>query len=216
MSFACLPTRNQKNGVDENRELAPALKATLTEVLKKAGQDGLRVELRQRLPIADFTRPKSEIDLVVFGTADNVELVAELRCWDVGHQLFDLAKVCCVLATGIPAGFLVCAAQRSADFDRAPGGELYPAEVGETRHHRFSRPDLQPWNGVAKARWEQVARADTGSHERHDDSDRCWRVPRCLPWARDPCGLNGAIGCRHRCQSLSLAVPTGVAEGVNK
>lgn len=132
------PGREVQNGPHEDREFGPALKEALSKVFADSGSSGWRAELRQRLDISNFTRLSTVVDLVVFGpTADQVAYVAELKCWDVGHQLFDLAKVCCLLSTGIPAGFLVCAARRPADFDRQPGGELFPPREGETRPHRF-------------------------------------------------------------------------------
>jgi hypothetical protein len=66
------------------------------------------------------------------------KFAAELKAWNIGHQLFDLAKVCCLLVSGVPTGFLVCVAQREADFDWQPGGELFPAAEGEIREHPFS------------------------------------------------------------------------------
>jgi hypothetical protein len=74
----------------------------------------------------------------VYGPGGAAEVVAELKAWDIGHQLFDLAKVCCLLATGVPAGFLVCVARRERDFDRMRGGELFPAVEGEMREHDFA------------------------------------------------------------------------------
>jgi hypothetical protein len=55
-----------------------------------------------------------------------VELVAELKVWDIGHQLFDLAKVFGLLAAGPSAGFLVSVARQECDFDRLPSRELFP------------------------------------------------------------------------------------------
>jgi hypothetical protein len=75
--------------------------------------------------------------LVVFTTSGRVAIAAELKAWDIGHQLFDLAKVCCLLTGGVSAGLLISVARRQSDFDRLPGGELFPAHEGEVRAHDF-------------------------------------------------------------------------------
>lgn len=131
-----LPDRNTELGVHEPREFGPALE----DALVHTGIERERVSLRHKCPIANWTRTKTEVDLVVFGTSRGpVELVAELKAWDVGHQLFDLAKVACLLTSGVPAGFLICVARSAGDFDSQPGGVLFPAEVGETRHHVLAK-----------------------------------------------------------------------------
>lgn len=127
-----LADRKVELGVHEPRELGPALQKALVRV----GME--RVSLRHKCSITNWTRPRTEVDLVVLGSADRpVELVAELKAWDIGHQLFDLAKVACLLASGVPAGFLICVARSAGDFDTHPGGVLFPAAVGETRQHTF-------------------------------------------------------------------------------
>lgn len=57
-------------------------------------------------------------------------LVAELKVWDIGHQLFDVAKVCCLLKAGAEAGFLLCIAESADAFDRMPAGELFRDRAG--------------------------------------------------------------------------------------
>src|SRR5262249_12950176 len=57
-------------------------------------------------------------------------LVAELKVWDVRHQLFDVAKVCCLLKAGAETGFLLCIAKSADAFDRQPGGELFRQDAG--------------------------------------------------------------------------------------
>jgi hypothetical protein len=93
------------------------------------------VALGERLEMRNWNRPKSQVDLVVRQAGKGTAFVAELKVWDIGHQLFDLAKVCCLLSRGVPSGFLVCVAKHTRDFDRLPGGELFAATEGETRTH---------------------------------------------------------------------------------
>jgi hypothetical protein len=88
--------------------------------------------------MTDLNRRTSEVDVVAYEPSGATKLVAELKAWDIGHQLFDLAKVCCLLAGGVPAGFLICVAKREGDFDRLPGGELVPADEGDVREHPFA------------------------------------------------------------------------------
>ncbi len=59
-----------------------------------------------------------------------LRLVAELKVWDVGHQLFDVAKVCCLLRAGARAGFLMCIAKTADAFESQAGGELFREEAG--------------------------------------------------------------------------------------
>jgi hypothetical protein len=134
--ITCSPGRNPANGPHEIKEFGPATKSSLEFVLRRAGIGDREVELNRRIPVKNFTRATTEADLVVQGP-EGLELVAELKCWDIDHQLFDLAKVSCLLNSGAAAGFLVCAAKNSSDFDRQPGGELFPVTEGETRQHDF-------------------------------------------------------------------------------
>jgi Holliday junction resolvase RusA-like endonuclease len=123
--------REPEKGLHEVRELGPALKSGL----ETAGVAAERVRLNDPYPIADWSRPDSEIDLVLLDSTGAAELAAELKAWDIGHQLFDLAKIGCLLKAGIGAGFLVCVAKSAGDFDRMAGGVLFPAGVGESRRH---------------------------------------------------------------------------------
>lgn len=87
--------------------------------------------------MADWNRPTTQVDLVVLARPDNEpRLAAELKVWDIGHQLFDLAKVSCLL--GVPSGFLVCVARSDGHFERRPGGVVFPKEIGTTRRHSFT------------------------------------------------------------------------------
>ena len=74
-----------------------------------SGVDG-EVHLGYQAPIADWNRAKTQVDLAVVCGAENL-LVAELKVWDVGHQLFDVAKVCCLLKAGAEAAFMLCIAE---------------------------------------------------------------------------------------------------------
>lgn len=123
-------------GPHELREFAPSLKATMVSALVEAELVDAQVVTGFRLSIADWNRGKSEVDLVVL-EEDRVEIVVELKVWDIGHQLFDLAKLCCLLSAGASTAFLLCIARRSVDFDRMPGGELFPTEPGERRCFDF-------------------------------------------------------------------------------
>jgi len=95
------------------------------------------VHVNHMCDIAKWSRTRTQVDLVVLAPGDTTALVAELKVWDIGHQLFDLAKVCCLLAAGCTGGFLVAVAKREADFTRLPGGELFPEREGVTRSHDF-------------------------------------------------------------------------------
>jgi hypothetical protein len=130
-----LPGRKPESGLLEVKEFGPALAQSLARVSSSIGA----IDLNRTIPMADWNRPTSQVDLVVHGAGGGIALAAELKVWDVSHQLFDLAKVCCMLQAGIQAGFLICVAQQRADFDRQPGGELFPAEPGEARVHEFAR-----------------------------------------------------------------------------
>lgn len=127
-----MPGREVTRGVHEVEELGPALAASLARL-----EAGRRVALEESLPLARWNRPTSEVDLVRYGHSGEVSFVVELKAWNIGHQLFDLAKVCCLLTSGVPAGFLMCVAKRAADFDRMPGGELFAAVEGHVREHDF-------------------------------------------------------------------------------
>ena len=116
-------------GPHEIREFGPALRDTLTAVLNEHSGSSGEVQLGYRASIVDWNRPTTQVDLAV--AADAVpELVAELKVWDVGHQLFDVAKVCCLLKAGARAGFLLCIARSADAFDREPGGELFRDKAG--------------------------------------------------------------------------------------
>lgn len=125
--------RGARMGVHETKELGPAL----LDSFIRAGIAPPLASDRAWLDIAHWSRPTSEVDLVVRRPDRRIEMVAELKACDIGHQLFDLAKVCCLLNTRIPHGFLICVAQREGHFATMPGGELFPPDVGACRQHGF-------------------------------------------------------------------------------
>jgi len=128
-----LPGRQAKSGLHEGKEFGPALRDSL--VNHPVSRD--RVALNHTTGLGNWNRPTSQVDLVVFGAQGGIDLAAELKVWDIGHQLFDLAKACCLLAAGVPATFLICVAKRDEDFDRLAGGCLFPATEGHVREHAF-------------------------------------------------------------------------------
>jgi hypothetical protein len=111
----------------ELEEFGPAFRDTLTVALADSEFRG-EVRLDRTAPIADWNRPTTEVDLAV---ADDLELtlVAGLKVWDIGYQLLEVAKVCCLLKAGARAGFLLCIAEADA-YDREPGGELFRERAG--------------------------------------------------------------------------------------
>jgi hypothetical protein len=127
------PGRSVSSGLHEVREFGPALRASLS----REGVPGEAVLLNQTVEMANWNRQASQVDLVVGGSGAAPALVAELKVWDIGDQLFDLAKVCCLLAAGARAAFLISVARQASDFDRLPGGELFPALEAEVRRHDF-------------------------------------------------------------------------------
>jgi hypothetical protein len=112
----------------EVKEFGPALRDTLTAVLADVDADG-EVRLGHQTQIADWNRRTTQVDLAVVHGAE-LKLVAELKVWDVGHQLFDVAKVCCLIKSGAKAGFLLCVAKSADAFESNPGGELFPDKAG--------------------------------------------------------------------------------------
>ena len=128
-----MPGRTPESGLHEVKELAPSLRASLMRVGVPA--DG--VLLSHGTGMANWNRATSQVDVVVLDAHGDVDIAVELKVWDIGHQLFDLAKVCCLLAAGARAAFLICVARRSHDFDRHAGGELFPAIERESREHDF-------------------------------------------------------------------------------
>jgi hypothetical protein len=130
-----LEGRSPAQGLLEERELGPASRRALINT----GLPPDLVMFNHRCSIVNWTRPDTEVDLVALRATDGTpQLVAELKCWDIEYQVFDLAKICCLLAAGATAGFLVCVARVAHDFERTPGGELFPAVVGESRTHLFA------------------------------------------------------------------------------
>lgn len=117
----------------EVKELGPSLCTALV----RQGLPAHRIALGEHLEMKHWNRPISGIDLVVHRDDNGTHFVAEPKVWDIGHQLFDLAKVCCLLARGVPGGLLICVAKRQVDFDRMPGGELFPQSHGDVRTHDF-------------------------------------------------------------------------------
>jgi hypothetical protein len=115
-------------GPHEVKEFGPALRDALTAVLADAEVGG-EVRLGHQASIVDWNRPTTQVDLVVIDDGE-LEVVAELKVWDVGHQLFDVAKVCCLLKAGAKAGFLLCIAESADVFGRKPGGELFRDRAG--------------------------------------------------------------------------------------
>ena len=132
-TLARLPGREIRSGLHEVKELGPALRASLVRV----GHSPHSVALNHPVTMSNWNRPTSKVDLVVLEPGRGIQIAAELKAWDIGHQLFDLAKVCCLLAAGVSTGFLICVAERRADFDLLPGGELFPPVRDETRVHDF-------------------------------------------------------------------------------
>src|SRR4051794_26660031 len=108
-----LPGRAAASGLHEIKELGPALK----EALIRLGRRGDRVRLNHTVDMAGWNRPASQVDLVGLEAPGASMFAVELKAWDIGHQLFDLAKVCCLLAAGVPHGFLLCVARRDEHFD---------------------------------------------------------------------------------------------------
>jgi hypothetical protein len=129
-----LPGREVRNGIHEVKELGPALRHSLVG----AGLSEDAVVLGEHLQMSNWNRPTSQVDLVMYAPGRRVRSVVELKAWDIGHQLFDLAKVCCLLDAGVSGAFLICVAKQAGDFGRMPGGELFPSSEGETRKHRFT------------------------------------------------------------------------------
>jgi hypothetical protein len=115
-------------GPHEVREFGPALGDSVAAVLSDSKSTD-QVRLNYEVPIADWNRPTTEVDFAVVAGAE-LKLVAELKVWDVGHQLFDVAKICCLLKAGASAGFLLCIARTADAFEIGPGGELFRAEAG--------------------------------------------------------------------------------------
>jgi hypothetical protein len=134
-TLARLPGREPTSGLLEVKELGPALAESFSRVSPSVGA----VALNRTIPMADWNRRTSQVDLVVFGPDGGIALGAELKVWDISHQLFDLAKVCCMLHAGVQAGFLICVTRQQADFDRQSGGELFPGRLSESRVHDFPR-----------------------------------------------------------------------------
>jgi hypothetical protein len=95
-----LPGRKVASGLHKVKELGPALRASLIAL----GSPSDSVRLNHTADIVRWTRDDTEVDLVVLAPGGRAALVAELTVWDIGHQLFDLAKVCCLLATGVTEG----------------------------------------------------------------------------------------------------------------
>lgn len=122
-------------GPHEVKEFGPALRESMAAMLSES-KHGDEVSLNREVPIADWNRPTTQVDLAVVGGSE-LKLVAELKVWDVGHQLFDVAKVCCLLAAGASAGFLLCIAKSADAFEGSPGGELFRAEAGLTHGDVF-------------------------------------------------------------------------------
>jgi hypothetical protein len=129
-----LPGRQVTSGLLEMKEFAPALR----DSLERTGVGHARVRLNHTTEIAHWSRPTSQVDLVVLGENASVDIAAELKVWEIGHQLFDLAKACCLLGADVASVFLVCVAKRDEDFRLMPGGQLFPAREGDARVHRFA------------------------------------------------------------------------------
>jgi hypothetical protein len=133
LTLVRLPGRKATSGLHEVKELGPGLRDSLVRV----GVADSRVELNYTARMTNWNRPRSQIDVVVLESNGQVEIGLELKVWDIGHQLFDLAKLSCLLAAGAATTFLVCVAERERDFDRRPGGELFAAHKRERREHDF-------------------------------------------------------------------------------
>ncbi|UJA20474.1 hypothetical protein HJD18_09820 [Thermoleophilia bacterium SCSIO 60948] len=138
--------RGVEKGIREREELAPAFVDGLRRAYEESGLAEVQVEADRVLSgLANWSRPASEIDVVVTRESGEVDLAGELKAWDIDHQLFDLLKVCCLLDGPARAGFLGCVARRSEDFKLRPGGELFARQDAETRVH--SIPELLARHG---------------------------------------------------------------------
>src|SRR3954451_9482952 len=84
-ALARLPGRQPASGPHEVKELGPALR----ESVIRSGISPDQVNLNQAVGMANWNRPTSQVDLVVRGRTGAVEIAAELKAWDIGHQLFD-------------------------------------------------------------------------------------------------------------------------------
>jgi hypothetical protein len=84
-----LPGREERKGLHEVNEPGPTLRTALQGIFPS----GAHAKLRHRHAISDWTREDTEVDLVVLDDSGEVELSAQLKVWDIGHQLFDLAKI---------------------------------------------------------------------------------------------------------------------------
>src|SRR5437764_12038667 len=103
-----LPGREMASGLHEVKELGPSLRDSFL----RGGNEPERVVLNRAVHMANWNRATSQVDLVLLGSNDRIEIAIEMKAWDIGHQLFDLAKVCCILAAGARTAFLLCGAQR--------------------------------------------------------------------------------------------------------
>jgi len=129
--------RTAEMGPHEVREVGPALKSAMQGALAELDTGEWSVDLNAVQAITNFSRPSTQVDLVV-SSRDERWIAAELKVWDISHQLFDLAKVCCLLAAGFTSGVLICVAKASRDFERLPGGVLFPAKAGRSAEHDFA------------------------------------------------------------------------------
>ncbi len=110
------------------------MQLALSAVYRGFGLTSRQVYTDVRRPIQHWNRPCTEVDLVVEPIASpRPQIVAELKVWDIGHQLFDLIKCCCLLAAGAEAASLACIARQPGDFVRKPGGELFAEKESEKR-----------------------------------------------------------------------------------
>jgi hypothetical protein len=137
------PGRSVSSGLHEVREFGPALRASLS----REGAPGEAVLLNQTVEMANWNRQASQVDLVVVGSGAAPALVAELKVWDIGDQLFDLAKVCCLLAARCAGGIPDFGRQagerlRSAPWRRAvsrPRSRGAPARLRDAHRHAERR-----------------------------------------------------------------------------
>src|SRR4051812_38666395 len=84
-----LPGREVRSGVHEVKELGPSLR----NALLRARPGDLHVALEEPTKMGNWNRPTSKVDVVAYELGGATAFVAELKAWDIGHQLFDLAKV---------------------------------------------------------------------------------------------------------------------------
>lgn len=128
--------RPMAKGPLEHQEFAPAMANALEDSFL-ARNEAVEVVTDLTLSnIPNWSAKSSQVDMVVRRKPDQeIILVGELKCWDIGHQIFDLLKVACLLEGGASAGFLGVIAKHRSDFATMPGGELFASNPGQRTSH---------------------------------------------------------------------------------